>query len=308
MIQANDSAPTPQMAHRRRSGARLPRRAAIGLPAVALGMIAVIALVAAPTLSPAGPTPSSTPTETPTDSPTATPTPESTYGPMVFNPTGPTPGPTPIPPSKLTGYIWPLVGGKIPLIITLPFGHFRWGELLVDGEPFHDGVDMATDCGDNVYAAHEGVVLAAGRDYVDYVGWQGDLTAYKRLFRTPSWKETLPIVIVIDDGNGYRSIYAHESAVTVKAGDHVKVGQKIGIEGASGAGTTGCHLHYSLFSPRETELWENPPEYVARMKLPPLIIKRVDPLLVLPYRHEFEEMRTLRPSDAAAWISSEPKG
>jgi murein DD-endopeptidase MepM/ murein hydrolase activator NlpD len=139
------------------------------------------------------------------------------------------------------------------------------------------------------------------------MGWQGDLTAYKKLFSPQSWKETLPTVIVIDDGNGYRSIYAHESAVKVKAGDHVTAGQIIGIQGATG-GTTGCHLHYGLFSPRERELWENLPEYVARMKLPPLITKRVDPLLVLPYRQDIEEMRTLRPSDAAAWKSAHPKG
>jgi len=28
---------------------------------------------------------------------------------------------------------------------------------------------MATKCGDNVMAAHDGVVLTAGRDYVDFM-------------------------------------------------------------------------------------------------------------------------------------------
>jgi len=67
---------------------------------------------------------------------------------------------------------------------------------------------MATKCGDNVMAAHDGVVLTAGRDYVDFMGWNGDLTAYKQKFSRPALKASLPIVIVIDDGDGYRSIYA----------------------------------------------------------------------------------------------------
>ena len=54
---------------------------------------------------------------------------------------------------------------------------------------------------------------------------------------------------MIDDGNGYRSIYAHFSKVRVKAGDVVKAGQLIGWEGDTGR-ASGCHLHYGLFSPQ----------------------------------------------------------
>ena len=308
MINPINSAPPPQMAHPRGSARRLPRRALLGIPAAGLTMLALAALIAAPGLSLVGSGPTPTAAETAVPTPSETATPESTFPPLVHNPTGATPGPTPLPYSKLTGYVWPLVGGVKPALVTLPFGPYKWGELLVNGQLFHDGLDMATDCGDNVYAAHDGVVLTAGRDYVDYMGWQGDLTAYKRIFRLPANKETLPIVIVIDDGNGYRSIYAHESRVAVKAGDHVKAGQRIGTEGASGGGTTGCHLHFGLFAPAEKEIWDNLPQYVTKMKLPPLITKRIDPLLVLPYRNDVEEMRTLRPSDAAAWASAHPKG
>jgi murein DD-endopeptidase MepM/ murein hydrolase activator NlpD len=280
----------------------------LGIPAVALSLLAVAAMIALPALSLVGARPTATPAKTAVSTPLDTPTPAPTFPPLVHNPTGATPGPTPLPYYKLTGYVWPLVGGEKPALVTLPFGPYKWGELIVNGKLFHDGVDMATDCGDNVYAAHDGVVLTAGRDYVDYMGWQGDLTAYKRRFTPPSWKETLPIVIVIDDGNGYRSIYAHESKVTVKAGDHVQARQRIGIEGASGALVTGCHLHYGLFAPADREVWENLPQYVESMKLPPLITKRIDPLLVLPYRNDVEEMHSLRPSDAAAWASAHPKG
>jgi murein DD-endopeptidase MepM/ murein hydrolase activator NlpD len=263
----------------------------LGGAAAALALIATVALVAAPALSLVGSAPSPTPTEAATDSPTATPTATPTLGPLMFNPTGPTPGPTPLPPSRLTGYVWPL---DKPLI-TLPFGPSPYGELVVDGRRFHDGLDIATECWDNVRAAHDGVVLTAGRDYVDFMGWQGDLSAFKKLSSPSTWKVTMPIVIVIDDGNGYRSIYAHEAAVSVKAGDHVKAGQVIGQEGDTG-NATGCHVHYGLFSPNERELWEAWPENVTKYKLPPLITKRIDPLLVLPFRTDIPELDSLLPS------------
>ena len=203
----------------------------------------------------------------------------------------------------LTGYVWPLSGPTI----TLPFGPSGWGEFFVDGQRFHDGVDMASACGDNVMAAHDGVVLTAGRDYIDYMGWQGDLTAFKKKFAPPSWKATLPIVIVIDDGDGYYSIYAHESRVTVKAGQHVTAGQTIGYEGATG-NASGCHLHFGLFNPLEKATFDNLPDYISRLHLPAEETARIDPLLVLPYRNDLSEMRALRPADAAAYASAHPKG
>jgi flagellar protein FlgJ len=293
VIQESESAPDTQTAPHPEARRKLRRRVLFGVPAAALSAVAVVALVAAPALSLVGSAPSPTASETPLPSPTATdtPTPEPTYGPIVQPPTGPTPGPTPMPPSLLRGYVWPL---DKPLI-TLPFGPSSWGELLVKGQPFHDGLDIATDCWDKVRAAHDGVVLAAGRDYVDFMGWRGDLTAFKKLSSPASWKATMPIVIVIDDGNGYRSIYAHEAAVSVKAGDHVKAGQVIGQEGDTG-NATGCHVHYGLFSPNERELWEAWPENVTKYKLPPLITKRIDPLLVLPFRTDIPELDSLLPS------------
>ena len=83
---------------------------------------------------------------------------------------------------------------------------------------FHDGVDIASNCGDNVRAAHDGTVLAAGRQYDDYMGWTSSLKPYYNLLDTKHWWNSLPIVIVIDDGDGYRSIYAHEYQVLVKPG------------------------------------------------------------------------------------------
>ena len=95
------------------------------------------------------------------------------------------------------------------------------------------------------------MVLAASRKFDTQIGWIGDLTPYfHRLDRKKLWS-TLPIVVVIDDGNGYRSIYAHFSKVVVKRGDTVKAGDFIGYEGMTGR-ASGCHVHYGLFSPLET--------------------------------------------------------
>jgi murein DD-endopeptidase MepM/ murein hydrolase activator NlpD len=185
----------------------------------------------------------------------------------------------PTPPSLLTGYHWPLPRGRL----TNPFGPTGWGDYLVDGQSLHDGIDLATFCGDRIVAAHDGVVIAAGRHYDEYIGWKGNLKPYlRRLDRMHLWM-TLPNVVVIDDGNMYRSMYAHFSRIVVRRGQVVKAGQLLGYEGATGH-ATGCHLHYGLFSPFETARFGLDPAVVGRMKLPKAEIARIDPLLVLPER------------------------
>ena len=191
----------------------------------------------------------------------------------------PTADPTPLPVSALTGYQWPLPRGRI----TLPFGPTPWGSRMVDGEKFHDGLDLATFCGDRVVAAHAGTVLAANRHYDHVMGWVGDIQPYLDRLDEKKLYPTLPIVVVIDDGNGYRSIYAHFSKVVVKKGQQVKAGQFLGYEGMTGR-ASGCHLHYGLFSPIETATFDIDPAVVKRMKVPKAQIARVDPLLVLPDR------------------------
>jgi murein DD-endopeptidase MepM/ murein hydrolase activator NlpD len=183
------------------------------------------------------------------------------------------------PVSTLTGYRWPLPHARV----TLPFGPSPWGSRVVAGKAFHDGVDLATFCGDRIVAAHDGTVLAAGRHYDNQMGWDGDLAPYlKRLDDKHLWT-TLPIVVVIDDGNGYRSIYAHFGKITVKRGQTVKAGKVIGYEGMTGR-ASGCHLHYGLFSPAETARFKIEASVAKRMKLPRYEIARIDPLRVLPER------------------------
>jgi murein DD-endopeptidase MepM/ murein hydrolase activator NlpD len=189
--------------------------------------------------------------------------------------------PRPAPLSELSGYQWPLPHARI----TLPFGPSKWGSRVVDGEAFHDGVDMATFCGDRIVAAHDGVVLAAGRHYDIRMGWIGDLKPYLDRLDARSLWSTLPIVIVIDDGDGYRSIYAHLSKTVVEVGQSVSAGEFLGYEGKTGR-ASGCHLHFGLFSPLESARFGIDPAVVEHMKLPAWQTARVDPLLVLPQRSQ----------------------
>jgi murein DD-endopeptidase MepM/ murein hydrolase activator NlpD len=189
--------------------------------------------------------------------------------------------PVPTDPSQLTGYRWPLLHGRI----TLPFGPWHDGSRIVDGQPFHDGLDLATLCGDRIVAAHDGLVLAAGRHYDSQMGWIGDLRPYFERLDSKSLWTTLPIVVVVDDGNGYRSLYAHFGKIVVKRGQTIRAGQLLGYEGQTGH-ATGCHLHYGLFSPRETAVFGIDPTVAEHMQLPHLEIARIDPQLVLPPRTE----------------------
>ncbi len=178
---------------------------------------------------------------------------------------------------SLKGYVWPIRNARL----TQPFGPAASGSRVVDGQPFHDGLDLATFCGDGIVAAHDGVVLAAGRHYDAFMGWVGDLTAYTaRLDEKHLWL-TLPNVIVIDDGNGYRSMYAHLRYLAVAVGDVVAAGDYLGTEGKTG-NATGCHLHYGLFSPYAVDTIGIDPIVAEHMLVPTDELARIDPLLVLP--------------------------
>ena len=87
-------------------------------------------------------------------------------------------------------------------------------------------------------------------------------------------------MVVIDDGNGYRSMYAHFEKVVVKRGQRVRAGDFLGYEGRTG-NASGCHLHYGLFSPVEVATFAIDPTVVKRMKVPGLEIARIDPMPVL---------------------------
>jgi murein DD-endopeptidase MepM/ murein hydrolase activator NlpD len=105
-------------------------------------------------------------------------------------------------------------------------GSFRWpaGGSITQyfGEDGHTGVDLASPSGNPVYAAESGVVVTALKLGYGY-GWH----------------------LVIDHGNGYRTLYGHLSAFNADYGEQVAKGDRIGSVGNTGL-STGPHLHFEL--------------------------------------------------------------
>ncbi len=66
--------------------------------------------------------------------------------------------------------------------------------------------------------------------------------------------------VVIDHGNGVRTLYGHCSALNVSVGDEVTQGDVIGYVGMTGY-ATGNHLHFELHINNRTH---DPLNYVAR--------------------------------------------
>jgi murein DD-endopeptidase MepM/ murein hydrolase activator NlpD len=88
------------------------------------------------------------------------------------------------------------------------------------GRPaMHTGLDFRAATGDPVRATANGKIVSSG--------WQG---GYGRM-------------VEIDHGNGLTTRYGHLSAINVKVGEYVKIGQVIGEVGSTGR-STGPHLHY----------------------------------------------------------------
>ncbi len=113
-----------------------------------------------------------------------------------------------------TGMQWPVSGN-----ITSPFGERK--NPLGAGDDFHPGVDIAADSGTPIGAAAPGRVISAGPD-----GGYGNL-------------------IVLDNGNGVTTRYAHCSQILARVGEIVGAGQTIGAVGSTGA-STGPHLHFEV--------------------------------------------------------------
>ncbi len=85
----------------------------------------------------------------------------------------------------------------------------------------HDGIDIGETKGSAIYAAGAGKVVLAGIN-----GGYGKC-------------------VIIDHGNGLKSLYGHLSAYSVKEGDWVKKGQKIAAMGNTG-NSTSAHLHFEV--------------------------------------------------------------
>ncbi len=88
----------------------------------------------------------------------------------------------------------------------------------------HTGIDFNGAHGTPIYATGNGTVQRSG--YAD--GYSG-----------------YGIVITIEHGFGFQSLYGHLSRVAVRSGQKVKRGDLIGYMGTTGT-STGNHLHYEV--------------------------------------------------------------
>jgi len=86
---------------------------------------------------------------------------------------------------------------------------------------FHPGIDFKGNRGDEAKCTATGKVVFAGR----YGGYGN--------------------CVRIEHANNFETLYGHLSRITVKVGQEVTVGQKIGEVGSTGH-STGNHLHYEV--------------------------------------------------------------
>ena len=87
---------------------------------------------------------------------------------------------------------------------------------------FHEGIDISALVGSDVFVTGNGIVEKVIRNEKGY----GNR-------------------IVIDHGNGYKTVYAHLDKFKVSVGDKVKKNDVIATVGNTGS-STGPHLHFAL--------------------------------------------------------------
>jgi murein DD-endopeptidase MepM/ murein hydrolase activator NlpD len=106
-------------------------------------------------------------------------------------------------------------------------GTFAWPTVnrSVSGNDYwsgHLGIDIAAATGAPVYASDSGVVVYAA-------GISGGYG----------------LMVMIDHGNGFHTLYAHLSQTVARCGQNVGQGQTIAYSGSSG-NSTGPHLHFEI--------------------------------------------------------------
>ena len=124
-------------------------------------------------------------------------------------------------PADRSPFIWPVDGG-----IASAFGP--------RGETHHDGIDIAAPAGTPVRAARGGRVL-----YSDELRGYGNL-------------------LIIDHGEGYATVYAHNRSNDVGSGDVVRQGDVVAKVGASGESSEPS-LHFEV---RQDNVARNPIFYL----------------------------------------------
>jgi murein DD-endopeptidase MepM/ murein hydrolase activator NlpD len=113
----------------------------------------------------------------------------------------------------------------VPLLsetrVTSNFG-YRGNPFNGRGAEFHNGIDFAAPMGTPVYATASGMVSEVG------------------------WNRIFGLMVMVDHGNGYHTLYGHLSRTYVERGQRVGQAAPLGEVGSTGR-STGPHLHYTVF-------------------------------------------------------------
>lgn len=111
--------------------------------------------------------------------------------------------------------------------------------------PSHGGWDLAGRLGEPIFASDSGTVV--------YAGYSLDSRGRPRGYGQ---------YVVLDHGNGYRTLYAHASQLYVGCGQQVRRGTVIAAVGSVGK-STGPHLHFEI---RYGDNYANPAQFMALEK------------------------------------------
>ena len=116
-------------------------------------------------------------------------------------------------------FVWPVPSGHT---ITSRFGNRV--DPFTGETRYHSGIDIDGygNDGGSIVAAMSGTVITADSNsgYGNY--------------------------IIIDHGNGYKTLYAHMAGFAITLGQWVEAGQTVGYLGATGR-ATGTHCHFEVF-------------------------------------------------------------
>jgi murein DD-endopeptidase MepM/ murein hydrolase activator NlpD len=119
----------------------------------------------------------------------------------------------------------PAIAAPAPPIFAGGTGQFLWpagGTITQYPVWYHNALDIANNAAPGIAAAGEGVVTLV--EYLRYGYGQH---------------------IVLNNGDGLSTLYAHLSEIYVKVGDRVARGQIIGKMGSTGR-SSGIHLHFEV--------------------------------------------------------------
>lgn len=139
--------------------------------------------------------------------------------------------------AKLKSFILKIIPNGSPVPFKGLTGKFGWRvHPILNKKEFHTGLDLRAGMKTKIVAPADGVVEYAG--------------IHK--------KSGYGVLLIIDHGYGFKTMYGHLYKCKAKSGDYVKKGDVIAYTGNSGL-SSGPHLHYEV---RYIQIALNPKNFI----------------------------------------------